>query len=155
MSVADLHAHLKTGNTHTCQCWAVERTDGVTLGFTDHDERLTFDGITFAADSGMTAKALSSTTGLAVDNTEAVGILSAASITEADIAAGRYDNAGITIWQVQWDNLAARQVRFRPVGKPEPTAGAILPQNLLSRAGGWGLRDRYRNRHPVRGRGRD
>lgn len=113
MSVADLHTHLKTGNTHVCQCWAVTRTDGVTLGFTDHDCPLEFDGVTFAADSGMSAKALSHTTGLSVDNTEAVGILSAASITEPDIAAGRYDNAGITIWQVQWDNVEARQVRFR------------------------------------------
>ena len=69
MSAADLHAHLATGHTHVCQCWAVERTDGVTLGFTDHDLPLTFDGITFAADSGMSAKALSHTTGLSVDNT--------------------------------------------------------------------------------------
>lgn len=113
MSATDLHAHLKTGLTHVCQCWAVSRTDGVTLGFTDHDRDLTFDGITFAANSGMSAKALSSTTGLSVDNTEAAGMLSAASITEADIAAGRYDNADVTIWQVQWDNVEARQVHFR------------------------------------------
>ena len=113
MTAADLHTHLKTGLTHVCQCWAVERSDGVTLGFTDHDRDLAFDGITFAADSGMSAKALSSTTGLAVDNTEAAGVLSAASITEADIAAGRYDNAAVTIWQVQWDNVDARQVHFR------------------------------------------
>jgi len=42
-------------------------------------------------------KALSSTTGLSVDNTEAAGILTAESITEIDIAAGRYDNAAVTI----------------------------------------------------------
>lgn len=113
MSIADLHAHLRTGHTHVCQAWAISRDDGVVMGFTDHDRPLTFEGITFAADSGMTARALSQGTGLAVDNTEAVGILTAASITEADIAAGRYDNAGVTIWQVQWDNVAARQVRFR------------------------------------------
>lgn len=113
MSAADLIAHLQTGLTHVCQCWAVTRRDGVVLGFTDHDRPLTFDGITFAADSGMTAKALSNTTGLSVDNTEAVGMLSADSITEADIAAGRYDHADVVIWQVQWDNLAARQIRFR------------------------------------------
>jgi uncharacterized phage protein (TIGR02218 family) len=83
------------------------------LGFTDHDLPLSFDGITFQADSGMTAKAISNTTGLSVDNTEAVGLLSAASITETDIAAGRYDHAEVIIWQVQWDNVAARQICFR------------------------------------------
>lgn len=113
MSSADLNAHLKTGLTHVCQCWAVTRRDGVTLGFTDHDRSLSFDGITFVADSGMTAKALSSTTGLSVDNTEAVGALSSASITEADIVAGRYDGADVTIWQVRWDDVDARNVRFR------------------------------------------
>ena len=113
MSAADLHAHLKTGHTHVCQCWAIHRDDGVVMGFTDHDLPLTFEGITFAADSGMSARAIAQGTGLAVDNTEAAGILTAASITEADIAAGRYDNAGVTIWQVQWDNVAARQIRFR------------------------------------------
>lgn len=105
--------HLQTGLTHVCQCWAITRSDGVTLGFTDHDRALTFEGITFMADSGMSAKALSSTTGLSVDNTEAVGILTASSVTEADISAGRYDNAEVTIWQVCWDDVTARQVRFQ------------------------------------------
>jgi len=113
MSVDALLAHLKTGQTHMCQCWAITRSDGVTLGFTDHDRALAFEGITFLADSGMSAKALSSSTGLSVDNTEAVGILTASSVTEADISAGRYDNADVTIWQVQWDDVTARQVRFR------------------------------------------
>ena len=113
MSAADLNDHLQSGLTHVCQCWAVTRTDGVVLGFTDHDMALTFDGISFEADSGMTAKALSNTTGLSVDNTEAVGLLSAERITETDIAAGRYDNAEVVIWQVQWDNVDARQIRFR------------------------------------------
>lgn len=113
MSTQDLYDHLATGLTQTCQCWAITRRDGVVFGFTDHDMPLAFDGITFDADSGMSAKALSSTTGLAVDNTEAVGALSAARITEADIMAGRYDGAEVTIWQVRWDEPGARAVRFR------------------------------------------
>lgn len=126
MSTADLHAHLRTGLTHVCQCWAVTRRDGVTLGFTDHDRMISFDGISFVADSGMTAKALSSTTGLSVDNTEAVGALSSASITEADILAGRYDGAEVTIWQVCWDDVAARQVRFRgAMGEMARNGGAF------------------------------
>lgn len=123
MSVQDLHAHLATGLTRVCQCWSLRRTDGVTFGFTDHDCPLTFEGITFAADSGLSAKALSSSTGLSVNNSEAVGLLQSEVITEADIAAGRYDNAEVTNWLVQWDNVDARQIKFRG------TIGDITRQN--------------------------
>jgi len=113
MSVQDLHDHLATGLTRVCQCWALERTDGVTFGFTDHDQPLVFDGVTFAADSGLSAKALSSSTGLSVNNSEAVGLLQSDVISDADIEAGRYDNAVVTNWLVQWDNVDARQIKFR------------------------------------------
>ena len=113
MSVQALHDHLAIGLTHVCQCWSIKRRDGVVFGFTDHDRKLSFDGIDFVADSGMSAKALTSTTGLSVDNTEAAGVLTADAVTELDIAAGRYDQAEVTIWQVCWDDVTARQVRFR------------------------------------------
>ena len=113
MSVQDLHDHLATGLTRVCQCWALERTDGVTFGFTDHDRALVFDGITFAADSGLSAKALASSTGLSVNNSEAIGLLQSDVISDADVAAGRYDNAKVTNWMVQWDNVDARQIKFR------------------------------------------
>lgn len=126
MTRAALHAHLGSGHTHVCQCWAITRSDGVTLGFTDHDQPLAFDGITFAADSGMNAKALASTSGLSVNNTEAVGILTSGSITEADIAAGRYDGAAVTVWMVQWDDVSARQIRFRgAIGEITRLGGAF------------------------------
>ncbi|MBE0414646.1 DUF2163 domain-containing protein [Yoonia sp.] len=109
---AALQAHLATGATHVCHCWAVTRRDGVVLGFTDHDRPLAFDGITFQPETGLSARALASTTGLSVNNSEAIGALSATAITEADINAGRYDGAAVTTWLVQWDDPAARQVRF-------------------------------------------
>jgi uncharacterized phage protein (TIGR02218 family) len=112
MTAAKLHLHMATGLTHVCQCWAVTGKSGVTLGFTDHDRDLNFDGIHFAADSGMSARALSATTGLSVNNTEAVGLLQSEAIAEEDIVAGHYDGAEVTLWQVQWDDVSARQVKF-------------------------------------------
>jgi len=112
MSKAELLSHLATGHTHVCQCWSIKRRDGVAFGFTDHDQPLEFEGITFRADSGLAAKALSSATGMSVNNTEALGLLQADIITEADIKAGRYDGAEVTNWTVQWDNVEARKVNF-------------------------------------------
>lgn len=113
MSRDDLFAHLKTGVTHTCRCWELRRTDGVRLGFTDHDCPLSFDGLTFTPQGGLTARALASSAGLSVDNTSALGVLSDARISEADIAAGRFDGAEVTVWLVCWDDVDARQVQFR------------------------------------------
>ena len=41
MSSQDLFAHLATGDTTVCRCWAVHRRDGRRFGFTDHDADLT------------------------------------------------------------------------------------------------------------------
>lgn len=110
---AALLAHLETGSTHLCQCWSITRADGVTYGFTDHDRPLNFDGIAFQADSGLSARALALSTGLAVDNSEAVGLLQADVINEADITAGRFDGADVRNWQVRWDDTAQRRLQFR------------------------------------------
>jgi uncharacterized phage protein (TIGR02218 family) len=108
-----LAAHLALGTTTVCRCWGVTRRDGVQLGFTDHDRDLRFDGVTFLAASGMTATALQQGSGLAVDNSQAAGILSAAAVTEADIMAGLYDGATVDIWQVNWADTSARRRLFR------------------------------------------
>ena len=108
-----LLTHLATGTTTTCRAWAVTRSDGVTLGFTDHDRDLTFDGISFRADTGLSAQAIEQSTGLSVDNTEAIGTLTDTAITEADIIAGRYDGAEVRFWIVNWADTSERLLRFR------------------------------------------
>ncbi|QXT38882.1 DUF2163 domain-containing protein [Gymnodinialimonas ceratoperidinii] len=113
MSVQDLDLHLKTCATGVARCWRVTRGDGAQFGFTDHDCDLDFDGTTFRAGTGLSATALSQTTGLSVDNTEAVGALSAAAITEEDIFAGRFDGADVESWLVQWAAPVNRVLQFR------------------------------------------
>lgn len=113
MSVDNLITHLETGAAHTCHCWSITRHDSTVLGFTDHDAILSFEGTVFAPQTGLNAKALASSTGLSVNNTEAVGALTSDAITEADIFAGRYDAAEVVIWLVCWDNVEARKILFR------------------------------------------
>lgn len=108
-----LQEHLESGATTVARAWALTRADGAVLGFTDHDRDLSFDGVVFRAGSGLSARALAEGTGLAVNNTEALGALSDAAITEADLLAGRYDGAALVIWQVNWRDTAERRVLFR------------------------------------------
>ena len=76
----ELQAHLDTGVTTLCRAWLIERRDGVAFGFTDHDLALTFDDVVFKPDTGLSAMALQQSTGLSLDNTEAIGALSDAAI---------------------------------------------------------------------------
>lgn len=118
--------HLLTAATTTCHAWLVVRKDGQTYGFTDHDKDLAFDGVVFKANSGLTAAALQFTSGLAVDNTEVSGALSADGVTEVDLAAGRFDAAAVTTWIVNWADVDQRLIRFRGIfGEIQRGSGAF------------------------------
>lgn len=126
---AALQAHLEGGATTVCRAFAVARRDGVVLGFTDHDRDLAFEGILFRADTGLTARALSQSTGLAVDNSEALGALSSDAITEADILAGRYDGAELRSWLVNWQEPEERLLQFRgSLGEITRSGGAFTAE---------------------------
>ncbi len=122
-------SHLASGATTVCRTWAIIRRDGTVFGFTDHDRDLTFDGITFKADSGLTAMALAQSTGLSVDNSEAIGALRAAAITEADIEAGRFDGAQVVSWLANWADISQRETQFRgSIGELRRTNGAFTAE---------------------------
>ncbi|WP_068304262.1 DUF2163 domain-containing protein [Pararhodobacter sp. CCB-MM2] len=128
--------------TTRARAWALTREDGTVLGFTDHDRDLSFEGLTFRAGTGMSASAITQGTGLAVDNTEASGALSDAALTEGDILAGLYDNAGLVIWEVDWADPDARRLLFRGTLGEITRAGGAFRAELrgltepLSKSGG-------------------
>lgn len=123
---SDLAAHLEGGLTTVCHAWAIMRRDGEVFAFTDHDLPLSFAGITFRADTGLSALALAQSTGLSVDNTEALGALSDASLREDEIEQGRFDGAEVRAWLVNWANPAQHWLNFRgTIGELTRTGGAF------------------------------
>lgn len=98
----DFLDHLDGVATTVCHCWRVTRRDGLVLGFTDHDRPLIIDGLTCEPRSGFTASETRSTVGLTPDASDIEGALSSEAITEADIAAGRYDGARVETLLVNW-----------------------------------------------------
>lgn len=107
---ASLATHLAGGATTLCHCWLVARKDGTAMGFTDHDRDVTVDAVTYKAATGFTATAVQDQLGLSVSNLDVDGALSSAAITEADLAAGIYDDAAITIMRVNWLDTSQRVV---------------------------------------------
>ena len=104
----DLARHLASATTTLCWCWRLTRRDGIAIGFTDHDRDLDFEGTTFEAAAGFTASEIAETTGLGVDNLEVEGALSSGRLTEAELAAGLFDEAKVEIWRVNWSNPEQR-----------------------------------------------
>jgi uncharacterized phage protein (TIGR02218 family) len=101
-----LQLKLNSGVTTLCRCWRVLRRDGVVLGFTDHDEDVPLGALVCRAGTGLTASEITSRLGLAVDGSEVSGALASDTLTEADLAAGRYDAAEIETYLVDWSEPA-------------------------------------------------
>ncbi len=104
-----LRAHLDGSCTTLCHCWRLIRADNVVLGFTDHDVRIEFDGTGFEALAGFEASAAEAMLGLNIDTQDVAGIFSSSLLTEDDLAAGRYDNARIETWLVNWMDVGERE----------------------------------------------
>ena len=121
-----LQAHLDTGATTLCECWRIETKDGLVLGFTSHDHDLTFGNVTYGAQSGFSASEIETSLGLSVDNLDAQGALTAASLNEADLLAGRFDDADVEIWLVNWQQPDQRLLQRKGnLGEVERTGDAF------------------------------
>jgi len=108
-----MQAHLDSGATTLAWCWRLTRADGQVFGFTDHDLPLTFDGTMFEPESGLTASEIRSGSDLSVDAQDAEGVLTSTTITETDILDGRWDNAEVEIWRVNWQDVSQRVLMRR------------------------------------------
>lgn len=100
-------------------CWKLELQNGEVLGFTNHDEDISFDGVTYEAATGFDPSVVDSTDDMAVDNLDVEGVLSSDRIAEEDIASGVYDFAVMTIYLVDWMNpdWTHRIIRKGTIGK--------------------------------------
>jgi len=101
---APLQALLDSRETTMVNCWKVTRKDGTIQGFTEHDLPLTFDSLTYEADSGFTATKIDASLGLSVDNLDVEGALSSDTINEDDLATGQYDDAQVELFWVNFED---------------------------------------------------
>lgn len=83
-------------------CIRVNRKDGVSLGFTTHDRPLVLDGLTYEPQSAIAGTAFQAKEGTEADNMNLFGALDSARIRDTDLAAGRYDDADLILYQVNW-----------------------------------------------------
>jgi len=86
--------------------WRIQRTDGSRFRFTDHDTAIYFQGQYYSASLGFNVSATQRESGLNEQNKEAAGIIdddSGSGITFKDLRAGRYRNAVVFEYLVDWE----------------------------------------------------
>ncbi len=138
---AEFAAHLASRATTLATCWKLTRPDTVVLGFTDHDQALSFDGTDYLPMlDGSEAPAR---LGPQVDTAEVIGVLRSDAIEEADIVAGLYDGAAVETWRVNWRDTGQRMLVRRA------TIGEIVREDGQFRAE---LRSGQQALNRVRGR---
>lgn len=103
-----LQAKLDSGVTTLCRCWLIGRRDGVTQGFTDHDDDVAVGDVTCRAGTGLSGSEAAQKLGLSVDGSELSGALAHDTLNEDDLAAGRYDAAVVELWLVDWSEPSLR-----------------------------------------------
>lgn len=108
-----LAAHLASGVTTLATCWRITRVDGAVFRFTDHDRDLLVDGETYRASTGYSRTAVASDADLAVDNLDVEAVFNAEEIAEADLRAGRFDQAEVRVFLVNWEDPAQGTLKLR------------------------------------------
>lgn len=91
-------------------CWRVERRDGVCLGFTSHDRDLVIAGLVYRSAPGMLPSAVSVSDDFDASTLDVRGALTSDSIGEADLAAGRWDRAAVSLFLVDWEDPAGERL---------------------------------------------
>jgi uncharacterized phage protein (TIGR02218 family) len=126
---------------HLALCWRIERRDGVAIGLTGHDRQLEIDGFVYRAAPGLTPSAVEQVMGGEADDgaMEISGALTADALDAADLAAGRWDGAAVTLIIADWTDPARHVViaegRLGPVSAAQGrfTAELAGPEALLAR----------------------
>jgi uncharacterized phage protein (TIGR02218 family) len=109
----DMQNHLNGEILTLSNCWKITRRDGVVMGFTDHDQALIIDDITYQAKTGFTPTAIINSSSLNVDNLDIEGMINHDEISEADIIAGLYDYAEVEMFCINYMDLSSGKIVMR------------------------------------------
>ncbi len=126
----DLAQHIAQETTTLATCWKLVLANGTVRAFTDYNENLVVDGVTYLAATGFTRSAIATSADLAVDNLDIDGMLSSEAISEEDIMAGLYDFAAIEIFKVNYTNIADGKLKLRRgwLGEVSMTSGQFVAE---------------------------
>jgi uncharacterized phage protein (TIGR02218 family) len=96
--------------TYFVYCWKITLFHGTVLGFTNHQQDLTIDGVVYASEEGVSKTAITFSERLAPDNIDITGVIEEIQMLKQEIINGRFDGADIDIFVVNYQDLAAGKI---------------------------------------------
>ncbi len=107
-----MQAALDGGVTTFARCVKITRSDGLVLGFTEHDRDLAIGGVTYRAEAALDASAVESPLGLAVSDSELAGAIAHDGLSADALENRLFDAARVelflTDWQAPGDRIILR-----------------------------------------------
>ena len=107
---AAMRRAMADGVSRFCHCWLIARRDGTSLGLTEHDRQLHFNGQEYLPEAALSLSALETQIGLNAPAAEAQGVLSNTALKADDLTAGLYDDASFDVWLVDWQQTDNRML---------------------------------------------
>lgn len=125
---AALQAHYASGQTTLAWGIKITRKDAAVYGWTSHQRDVTIGAVLYQAGPGLDVAALSTSAGLAVDNSEMTVLPDDSTITILDILAGKWDGAAYELFRFNWAQAApVRDVlQAGNLGPVQPRRGAYV-----------------------------
>lgn len=99
---ASLQSHLSGEVTSIAHCLKLVLKNTTVMGFTDHDQDIVYDGVTYESSTAYNLSSLASSSNLSVDKIDIEAVLDSSYITAADLRAGKYDFAEWYLFIVNW-----------------------------------------------------
>lgn len=114
---AGYKARLATPSQRRCRIVKITKQDASVIGFTSHDEIVTYGGVDYIP--GYNISDVVGGSDLSNDNLEYQGILRSPDITEEALRIGEWDNLEYIINELFWDNhaLGIRFIRSGTIGE--------------------------------------
>ncbi len=112
--------------------WHIIRSDGVTLGFTSHDQAQSVGGILLTAQPGLAPTKIVSSLGTQSDGLDISGALTDDALREEDLHIGRWNGARTHIFLYDWMDLDADIVTLArgELGEVRQSEGAFTAEFL-------------------------
>ena len=88
----------------TAWCCKITRKDGVVMAFTSYDCDIVYENVTYKAKTGFDPTAVSTSNDMSTDNLDNSGMISDDSITAQDIRIGKYRDAEIVVFLINYED---------------------------------------------------
>jgi hypothetical protein len=105
--------HLNGDVTALCTCWQITPRRGDALYFTDSDQDVVRDGITYKSVGAYSRSAIENTSYLSVDNLEVTGMATELSLPVEELRAGKFDHAEILVFMTSWLTPVGGKLKLR------------------------------------------